>query len=310
MIFSRMQKFREENGTAVTEFVMFLPVFVVTFAGIVNLGKFGYETTQTQILAQKQLWANVVPITHGIANGGIHMSSVGGGLEAAAHLGGLAGDSDNPQQVADGLEAGVMSLGLAVNGHWGESYARVKPFKVIGFANDVDPTYDATDIIGEQPYPNSLLNDGPNRPKPDGIVGVITSVLAGSGAVPAMAAGIRYGEVYGEQNRSFNVGNVGSYNAEAHYDVLVAPSPLKGIATKMTFGFAWAFAQAEDNYYVMMNFGESEWEGDSSGGSSRLDDILSGDDGILEDGEDQVEDAEDELEDQREAEEDVREDAE
>jgi len=310
MIFSRLQKIREENGTAVTEFVMFLPVFVVTFAGIVNLGKFGYETTRTQVLAQKQLWANVIPITHGIADGGVHMSSVIGGGAAAVELGTLAGNSNNPQQVADGLEAGVMSLGLAVNGHWGESYARVKPFKLIGFASDVDPTYDATDIIGEQPFPNSLLNDGPNRPMPDGIVGVITSILSGSGAVPAMAAGIRYGEVFGEQERSFNVGNVGSYTAAAHYDVLVAPSPLRGAATKMTFGFAWAFAQADDNYYVMMNFGESEWEGDSSGGSDRLDGILGSDDGILDDGRDQEEDAKEELEDQREAEEDVREDAE
>ncbi len=310
MIFSRLQKFREENGTAVTEFVMFLPVFVVTFAGIVNLGKFGYETTRTQVLAQKKLWANVMPITHGIADGGVHMSSVAGGGEAAAHIGALATDGDNPQQAADVIEAGIMAGGLAIDGHWGESYLRVKPFEAVGFADDVDPTYDAKDIIGEQPFPNAILNDGLNRPKPDGIVGVITSLLSGSGAVPAMAAGIRYGEVYGEEDRSFTVGNFGSFNAEAHYDVLVAPSPLKGIATKMTFGFAWAFAQTDENYRVMMNFGESEWEGDSSGGSDRLDDILAGGDDVLEDGEDQVEDAEDELEDQREAEEDVREDAE
>ncbi|MEZ4461907.1 MAG: hypothetical protein R3E66_19730 [bacterium] len=188
-----------ESGSAMTEFVMFLPVFVVTFAGLVNLGKFGYETTQTQILAQNQLWANVMPITHGIADGGEHMSSVAAGGAAAAHLAGLAGDGDNPQQLADGYEAGVMSLGLAIGGHWGESYARVKPFSVTSLANDVDPQFSASDVIGEQPFPQSILNDGPNRPTPSGVVDVITTLLSGSGALPAMAAGIRYGEVFGSR---------------------------------------------------------------------------------------------------------------
>jgi hypothetical protein len=282
MIFSRLQKFREENGTAVTEFVMFLPVFVVTFAGIVNLGKFGYETTQTQILAQKKLWAAVIPITNGIADGGVHMSSTFGGGDAVGNLASLAGNSANPQMVADGLE-GVVMAGLTADGHWGESYLRVKPFKLIGFANDVDPTLTAKDIIGEQPFPQYLLNDGANRPMPSGIMGVVASILSGTGALPAMAAGIRYGEVFGEESRNFNVGNVGSFNAQAHYDVLVAPSPLKGIATKMTFGFAWVFAQTDDNYNVMMTFGKSEWEGDSSGGSSRADDFLNNADDIISD---------------------------
>lgn len=298
---------RDERGSAMTEFVIFLPVFVVTFAGIVNLGKFGYETTRTQVLAQKQLWSKVIPVTYSLADGTQHMSSVVAGGMAAGHLAGLAGDGDNPQQVADGIEAGIMSGGLALSGHWGESYTRVKPFQVVGFANDVDPKFSAEDVIGDQPYPHSLLNDGPNRPKPDGIVGLITAVLAGSGAVPAMAAGIRYGEVFGEENRSFSVGTLGNFSAEAHYDVLVAPSPLKGAATKMTFGFAWAFAQAEDNYRVMMNFGESEWEGDSSGGSSRVDGYLDNADNTLDEGQDEVEEAEEQLEDQREAEEDQRE---
>ena len=292
---------RGESGSAMTEFVMFLPVFVVTFAGLVNLGKFGYETTQTQILAQNQLWANVMSITHGIADGGEHMSSVAGGGAAAAHLAGLAGDGDNPQPLADLYEAGVMTGGLVVSGHWGESYTRVKPFSLTSLASDVDPKFTASDVIGDQPFPQSILNDGPNRPTPSGVVDIITALLSGSGALPAMAAGIRYGEVFGEQNRTFSVGVIGNYTAEAHYDILVAPSPLKGEATMMTFGFAWAMAQTQENYRVMMNFGESEWDGATSGSiNSRVDGYLNGATNTLEEGESQVEEAEEEVERQRE----------
>lgn len=297
----RFETIRGESGSAMSEFVMFLPVFVMCFAGVVNLGKFGYETTRTKVLAQKQLWSKVIPITYSLADGTAHMSSVAAGGIAAAHLGGLAADGDNPQQAGDLYEAGVMTLGLAADGHWGESYTRVVPFSATSLANDVEPKYDPSDVIGDQPYPNSLLNDGPNRPKPDGVVGIITAVLSGSGAVPAMAAGIRYGEVFGEQNRSFRVGRLGNFGSEAHYDVLVAPSPLKGVATKMTFGFAWALAQAEENYRVMMNFGESEWEGDSSGGSTNHSGALDGLD-ELDKKDDAVKDAEDELAEQQAAE--------
>jgi len=290
MIFSRLQKFREERGTAITEFVMFLPVFVVTFAGIVNLGKFGYETTETQILAQKKLWANVMPITHGMADGGEHMTARTGGVKAGLHVGDLATDGDNPQQVADGMEGVIMGVGLGLGGHWGESYARVKPFKLVGFATDVDPTIDPSAIVGDPSFPNSLLNDSVDQPKPDGLVDIIKTLLVGTGGVPAIAAGIRYGEVYGEENRNFNVGNLGSYNAEAHYDVLVAPSPLKGGDTFMTFGFAWAFAQTDKNYRVMMNFGESEWEGGNSSGSSRADEYLSNKDDVVSDTQQEAED--------------------
>ncbi|MEZ4461906.1 MAG: hypothetical protein R3E66_19725 [bacterium] len=97
------------------------------------------------------------------------------------------------------------------------------------------------------------------------------------------------------------MGVIGNYSAEAHYDILVAPSPLKGEATKMTFGFAWAMAQTQENYRVMMNFGESEWDGATAGSSnSRVDGYLNNANNTLEDGESQVEDAEEEVERQRE----------
>lgn len=262
---------RNERASAMTEFVMFLPIFVVVFAGIVNLGKFGYSTTQNKILAQKALWTGVIPVTHSTTTEtGSHMSSVIGGGDAGLHLADLALDGSNPQQAADGVEGGLMGLGLGVGGHWGESYGRTIVVSVLpGVGGDLERHESAEDVIGDQPFPQALLNDSVNRPRGSGgIVGSILQYIAGSGVVAALGAGIRYGTVFGEHEHTFTVGRIGSFKSRSHYDVLVAPSPLKGAATKTSWALARAYAESEDNYSVMMNFGESEWEGDSSGGSS------------------------------------------
>lgn len=263
-LFARLRV--EEDGSSLTEFVMFLPIFIVVFAGIVNLGKLGYSTTQTQVMAQRDLWAKVIPVTHSISDAGDHVTSAGGGGIAAAHLGGLAGDSNNPQQLADGYEAIVM-LGLAAGGHWGESYLRTAIAEP--FADNLERTEDPDDILNERKFPTSILNDGVANVMPSGgVIGIVLEYISGSGVVAALAAGIRYGEVFGEKSESYTLGRAGNFTSSAHYDVLVAPSPLKGFATKTSWAVARAYAEGQDEYRVMMNFGESEWEGDSSGNPS------------------------------------------
>lgn len=197
------------------------------------------------------------------------MSSNAAGIHSVAKLGELALVDANPQQIADGYEAFVMGR-MGLQGHWGESYERTRLASLIpGVGNDLEREASAEDVIGDQPFPQSILNDGQDRPRGGGgLMSTLLGFIAGTGVVTAVGAGIRYGTVFGEHEHTFSVGVLGNFTAKSHYDVLVAPSPLRGVATKTSWALARAYAEAEDEYSVMMNFGESEWEGDSSGGGS------------------------------------------
>ncbi len=302
MIMQLRQLLRDERGTSMTEFVMFTPIFIVIFAGVVNLGKFGVVTTQVQMKAQQQMWDEAIQVSYSLSDGAEHATTISGGGEAAATNFGYVTEAPTARATGYTYNGGVMTL-LGTTGHWGESYGRVKPFHLISIAT-VEPEITAKNIISEQPYPQAILNDGLNRPMPDGLVGIVTSILSGSGAIPAIGAGIRYGEAFGEEVKNFNVGRAGSFQAQAHYDVLVPPSPLKGLETKITFGLAWAMAQTEDNYYNLLIFGDGDGlEGDGSNGTTNVDDYIDGANDTLDTKDEKVEEAEEELEAQQEAEE-------
>lgn len=279
-----------------TEFIMFLPVWVVLFTGIFALAELNMETTRVQLMANKQIWDNVIPITE-YSNVDEHATVAAYGT-AAAKIGVDWGtDGSNPEQALDVAEGLIFGVG-GTAGHLGESHARVLPYKTAGIAEMDDLTRNPDDILGsDRPYPNSVIDDSvtDDLSPSGGFAEVIEEILTSSGAVHAAGAGIRYGAVFGEvEDHEINVAGGMTYNASAHYDMLVAPAPLTGFTTKMSFGITRLLAETEDNYSVMMNYGESEWEGDSSGASSPYDSDTSDLDDDIEDAES---DAEDELDD-------------
>lgn len=280
------------RGAALTEFIIFLPVWGFLFAGIFALAKLNMETTRVQLIANKQIWDKVIPITN-YTNVNQH-ATVGAYATAATEIGVTQGtDSNNPEQALDVAEGLIFGVG-GTAGHLGESHARILPYKTAGIAEMDDLTRDPDDIVGNnRPYPKSVINDSAAEAlsASGGFAEVLETFLTSSGAVHAAGAGIRYGVVFGKaSNDQIKVAGGMTYNAASHYDLLVAPAPLKGVKTKMSFGITRLLAETEDNYSVMMNYGESEWEGGNNGASSPYNTDTSGLDDDIADAESDAED--------------------
>lgn len=263
----------DQSGAALTEFVITLPVWILLFAGVITMSKMGMNTVANRLDTQTKLWDGVFAASTG--KSAEHMTTAGAGGIAAAESIRLAAVSGNPHAIATGANGVVMGA-LALKGSWGESAARTKPFEYLPGANVPSVKLSPGDALQKgSGYPVQIVNDGLANAdwKSGGGSGISTVInmfgdaLSGSGGLAALAAGIRYGEVYVE-NPSPPVGTLFGQNftAMSHANVLVAPSPLTGAeADYLPLVLSRFVAEGEKNYSVMMNFGKSEWDGDSSG---------------------------------------------
>ncbi|MBA2664885.1 MAG: hypothetical protein H0U74_21535 [Bradymonadaceae bacterium] len=263
---------RDQKGSAMTEFVMFLPIWLTVFIGVVALGTIGVETTKVQMSAQKKVWDMAIDST---------TSGLGPDLATPVGGGGIAGAkaAELGRGIGDGAEAIVNITGLAIGGHWGESYERVVLLDAVFDTGIEDLSYLATGVIGDDAkYPRYIVDDSAAGIKnaasgDDTSIGkLLASFFAATGYVAAAGAGIRYGMAHGIDTQTFNVAGGRSISAKFHYDMLVSPSPLTGtLGKRAPIAIARLMAESEDNYNVMMNFGESEWEGSgSNSGSNNL----------------------------------------
>ena len=109
--------YRPEDGSALTEFTMFLPVWVVMLIAVTSLARIGVFSTQVQLQAQRELWTAAVNVDN------IHVSPVTGYGHSIGEYGRLAGADNNPQYVNDGLEV-VSSTAAELRRHYVESYDR------------------------------------------------------------------------------------------------------------------------------------------------------------------------------------------
>lgn len=254
---------RSQRGTALTEFVILLPIWITMFIGIVSLGKIGIDSTSVPLIAQQNLWTNALNATKAGPTDDLKaFFPVAGGGDAAAIAGGLnRGLGDTAEVVVDGF--------LIAGGHWGESHAHVVLFEQLSGIDNL--TMDPDDIISqaESDYPKNVVNDGIKEISFSGgsAFSMIANFLSGSGLVAATAAGIRYGMATGDHEKTIQPIRGASFNAKSHFDVLLAPHPTK---KQWPIGMARLLAEGEENYSVMMNFGESEWESSGGGGGGGL----------------------------------------
>ncbi len=255
----------QQRGAALTEFILFLPIWITVFVGVINLGKLGVETTKVQMIAQSKMWSMAVETTtSGVGSKwGLPFS---GGTDAV----GVAGELG--RGIGDGYEVIVSGSQLAT-GHWGESYMQTLPITLV--TNSVDDlTLKPKDIVDDYEYPNSIVNDSPGSSLvglsgSSGIKGILTKLVSGSGATVSFAAGIRYGMAYGRHTEAVTLLRGTSANPDYHYDVMAAPSPVENRFQPFAVARLMAELDGSDNYSVMMNFGESEWESDNSGGGGQ-----------------------------------------
>lgn len=187
----------DQRGTAMTELIVTLPVFIVIFAGIANLYTIERESVRVKILASKDMWNNAMDA----AKTGL-VPPPEQGVPALAGLEGLGTINDYPSEQGD-FFGQMNNLGLISDGTVGES----------DYANMV------LDFTGSGPsgtVPGENLSDYPQDMLDDSRLNFITSApgplmvylpiipLSLLGPNQTMAANTRYGMVVGEEQLDFS----------------------------------------------------------------------------------------------------------
>lgn len=214
-----------ERGTAMTEFVITLPVFVILFWGIVNLGKLLREGVRVKAVASRDTWVatqdvfeQTMSVTHqyptvagGTAMGNIDVTAGGGG---AVDMAPTAAMYKNIGLLSNGTQ-GEAERSQFIFNFGGDSASGSAPGSGLGS--------DFPGYIGDDSSWNTLSSAS-------GIFGVFSgaSVLSSIGPNQTWAAGIRYGMVQESADRDVDAFNQ-SFTLAAQYDVLVSPKPVKGM---------------------------------------------------------------------------------
>ena len=216
---------RDQRGTAITEFTICLPAFILMFLGITTIGQHWRVGVETAARANKQMWGRAIPVQKSLVNI-MHQSptlaAIQGGVQTWGSL------SDYP--IADATLAGSY-IGLGIDGTEGEA----KVPTLVGAIAGVGPSI----IFANRPITNNYAADAveddfPNPPPTTGASALIlfNAVLAIPPTpflVPrhAIAAGTRYGQEEGSSSQSYTTPWAGAQSASADYRVMVAPRPVE-----------------------------------------------------------------------------------
>lgn len=174
---------RGESGSAMTEFVIGLPIFIIIFSGMGTLYRMNQESLIVKADANAKMWK------------GAEASMIG--------MIPLVGAATSVNSIGD-----LFQNGLSGGGIYLDSGIKVKiPYHIMPGAVAVNPqlTVGAAMQADDKYISHNLLNDMVNPTwHGGGFVGAFNSIVQTTGAGPAIAAGMRYGSVDGEATRSFN----------------------------------------------------------------------------------------------------------
>lgn len=207
---------RNEDGVAMTEFVITLPVFILIFTGIVNLHKLEWNNNRVKYLAATEMWDNAMAIHDTNLIGMLPFEHSIPMYSAAMELSEI-GSHQSPQ---GDIQAMQIAFGL-FDGSKGEAEAAG------GFADGDSTAYEYGADFSEDMTDDSSINPLSFSGK--------TAMMAFNVAVPftymgtrhASALGTRYGIVTGENSRTVSIpGHTGNFNYG--YDVLVSPTSVPG----------------------------------------------------------------------------------
>jgi Flp pilus assembly pilin Flp len=206
---------KDEEGTALTEFVLVLPVFIVIFIGMGDMYKMQNASVSIQINATKRMWTEAIPVQKTATAKLIHATAQSGGYTVADALNKRAGMSTALKVIY-----GAKGLGMGLGGHFGESYYQTLPMHG-RFKNDLpggQVATRATNLLSNAHarVPRELVDDSPS-----GLAMVR----------PALAAGIRYGIVqgYAEESVETRLGGLRTSKYDTGFVVTVAPYPMDSL---------------------------------------------------------------------------------
>lgn len=296
---------RREDGTALTEFVFFLPIWVMMLVAVVSLARIGMFSTKVQLQAQRDLWNEVIPLTDsGEYMDSVHANPNTGYGHAATNYYRLAGLDGNPQGVNDTAE-GVSSTASLVERHYMESYDRsiLPPTQL--FIDGVEVTSSPEDVLqmdDTERYPHRLLNDTITDTSFDGgVLGAVIGAATLGGVVHYMAAGIQYGSVFADKEDSTPLfGQWGTLETGFHIDTLAPPRPLKDTeADIVPATWAWAIFKTDEKYEKYLQWGAENWGGNFGSGEEYQYDGATDQESLENQYEDQAEEASEDCQEQR-----------
>jgi hypothetical protein len=216
----------DERGTALTEFVILLPVFVLVFVGLAHLGTLNRTAIRVGGTAYSQVWEHAKEAQ--IDNPGIHVSPGPSGDSVRSNMNRYTGLQEKPgmRQIVR-HETNDMGQGLSTKGHMGESFERVERARhsVELRHIDGDVTRDIGGVTGDSDYAKQLFDDSSNAsiyyPQQGAVSGMGRSISS-PGLRPVVAAGMRYGSVLGSSKQSVDIGPK-SIELSHYFTTLVAP---------------------------------------------------------------------------------------
>lgn len=207
----------DESGSAMTEFIVILPVFVLVFVGVVHLAKLNRATVRAGGKAYEEMWDKAIEVQ--VDSPGIHAQPQSAGSDVMANMGTYHGlQEDRSMQQIVRHETTDMGRGLSSNGSMGESFQRVERAR-----NDIelrhidgDVTSDIGGVVEDSRYARKLFDDS------GGAQLSYTSSSGGSGIRPVVAAGQQYGSVVGKAEETVTLGGR-DFKMQHYYTTLVAP---------------------------------------------------------------------------------------
>jgi len=227
----------DQQGTALTEFVITLPVFILLFSAVVWMGQAYSKAVETDIRASFKMWNNATTVQHDrIPSGMMHtMHPTAAGVAGAASSGESAISGGGLSNIASEAYSGLVHAARAAHGTHGESAMYLLPVKNEVGTGEVHVQANEH-ITHHGDFANSVMNDGPfssGEPSTSGSgsgllddfdVSIPSGIDQGKqGFVQAIGANARYGDATGEEIADFQIGNIGTMSFESEFDTLVAP---------------------------------------------------------------------------------------
>jgi len=205
---------RDEKGTALTEFVITLPIFVLTFVFIVSFHKHTTELNRIRYRAATNMWGEAMQIQR---DGAFPPTSPHGLpiMAAPAALGIIGG---SPSFAGDTAQMGIVG-GMAT----GRSGREMQAGSLVTGAMGSDPATQTS-----LTFAKGIAEDGQFSPLPaasNSPVAIFNFAIIRTVTNTRHAGiiGTRYGAVEGQSSGLVDANGWGSYTFEAQYDVLVSP---------------------------------------------------------------------------------------
>lgn len=252
---------RDRRATALTEFVITLPVYMVMLMGIMTL----YELHQGVMTSERAASGNAWEDTVNLQTNGMFNWDSAQRVTPPTGLGSVYSFyNDYEWSAYAGADALTTGGGLYLDsGLKGDVIGNVADFNVSGVTS---PVTGATDVMCNPSHTRNLMDDVGNFSSGTGgsLAGTINSALNYSGVRPGVAAGIRYGITGGSDDLTFGTGGFRGYEAEANTGYMVS-SPTQPTERFPSVAFSYLEIYGNDAFNDLAPLGWNNWNsGDTS----------------------------------------------